>query len=93
MPEISSKLNKTTTRSGSLNSQKFITKMANIVLISFTAILVRLSNLIQMPKHLPEILKKFHAIDRILYHDGNRDFKRTIFLSRKFTKDNTTVAY
>lgn len=47
-----------------LSSQKFITKMANIVLISTTAILVRISNLFKMHKYLPSVLVELDNFDR-----------------------------
>ncbi|CAG9859000.1 unnamed protein product [Phyllotreta striolata] len=82
MPQISSQYNATITDTiKDLSSQKFITKMANIVLISFTSILVRFSNLIQMPKHLPELLKNIYTLDRISLQANNRDIKRTFLLS------------
>ncbi|XP_028135243.2 putative gustatory receptor 28b [Diabrotica virgifera virgifera] len=81
MPEISLKLNSTLEQTGALSSQKFITKMANIVLISIMSILVRFSNLIHMPKYLPPLLVEIQNVDIIIPSLDNSDFRRNIILS------------
>lgn len=61
----------TPTTENLLKSQGFITKMTNIILISTAAIAVRISNLFQMHKILPALLKSVAQIDRIVQRRNN----------------------
>ncbi|CAH1971681.1 unnamed protein product [Acanthoscelides obtectus] len=65
---------------GDLTSQKFITKMANIVLLSFTAILARLANTVQLPKIFPSLIEDIHDFDKMVFN-ANNDFAWNFGLS------------
>nr|CAI5845735.1 unnamed protein product [Callosobruchus analis] len=58
---------------GDLTSQKFITKMANIVLLSVTAILARTANTVQLPKVLPSLMEDIQNFDKMA-SGSNKDF-------------------
>ncbi|KAG5888781.1 hypothetical protein JTB14_007057 [Gonioctena quinquepunctata] len=91
MPQISLGINQTVTDT-SLSSQKFITKMANIVLISMSAISVRLWNLMKMHKVLPDLLKDLKTFDDI-FRTKNDDFVWILSLSGEHFPHSQHVKY
>ncbi|XP_074038549.1 uncharacterized protein [Leptinotarsa decemlineata] len=52
--------------------------MANIILISITAILVRLWNLLRMHNILPNLLENLETFDRVLMPKNNKDYSRIL---------------
>lgn len=83
MPEEIMETNRNKTHSAqSLSSQKFITKMINLILISVTAILVRTAGLMNMHKKLPDLLDSIQSFDLSMLREYNhREYIRIMALA------------